>query len=377
MTSKERMMLAVRGEKPDRLPVTVHQWQGWHLDHYMDGISTLEAFERTGMDAAIQYFEAMGQFWIPDAEKHIAQSDEWRDEITVVDPHPDHKVLHHTIHTPGGTLTYKTEGNRKTTWITEYLIKQHEDVDLIARYMPVAKLDKGPVEEAYDEVGDRGILRGFVWGDQAGCWQHACCLMDIQDLILEAFDNPDWVHRLLSALLEKKLRFIEESLSGAKFDLIETGGGASSDTLISPSFHREFCLPYDREMHRALHDAGHLVTYHTCGGMMHILDLRSCENETDASETLTPPSAAAATSPTRRRSPGAPIDSRRSSMIGGMDQHSVLTSGTPEQVRAEVHRLFEGSGKDGAYTLSCSDHFFDTPAENLMAYAEAARECRY
>ncbi|MHC4648362.1 MAG: uroporphyrinogen decarboxylase family protein, partial [Planctomycetota bacterium] len=241
------MMRALKMEKPDRLPVTIHQWQQWHLDKYMGGMDSLSAFRATGLDASTQYFEAMGQFWIP--------------------------LLHHTITTPGGTLTYKTAGNLKTTWITEYLIKRHEDIDLIEKYMPVARLDKEKVAAEYDAVGDAGILRGFVWGDQAGCWQHACCLMDIQQLIMETFDNPDWVHSLMQVLLDKKVRFIEESLAGAKFDLIETGGGASSDTVISPKVHREFCLPYDRQMHLALHEHGFISTYHTCGGMMNLLDL--------------------------------------------------------------------------------------------------------
>ena len=62
MTSKERMMCAVSGEKPGRLPVTVHQWQGYHLEEFLNGISDLEAFEKFGMDAAIQYFQDTGQF---------------------------------------------------------------------------------------------------------------------------------------------------------------------------------------------------------------------------------------------------------------------------------------------------------------------------
>ena len=74
MTSKERMLRAIRREKPDRLPVTIHQWQQYHLDHCMGGVDALEAFKATGMDAAIQYFEAMGQFWIPNAEKYLVQS---------------------------------------------------------------------------------------------------------------------------------------------------------------------------------------------------------------------------------------------------------------------------------------------------------------
>lgn len=373
MTSKERMMRALQGEKPDRLPVTVHQWQQYHLDEYLNGMIPLDAFKATGMDAAIQYFELMGQFWVPNAEKYVVQSGEWRDEVKVVQDDPNNRLLHHTIHTPEGSMTYKTGANRTTTWILEYLIKRDEDIELIRKYMPVASLNKAKVAAAYDEVGDAGIMRGFVWGDQAGCWQHACCLMDVQELIVKAMTDPEWVHRLLRVLLEKKLLFIEESLRDAKFDLIETGGGSGSDTVISPDMHREFCMPYDREMHRALHDAGHIITYHTCGGMMHILD-QIIENETDASETLSPPGTGGnITEPRKVRE----VFSGKVAMIGGMDQFNILTTGTKEEIRGEVRRLFEGFGRDGGYILSTSDHFFETPVENLRSYAEAARECVY
>ena len=83
MTSKERMLRAIRREKPDRLPVTIHQWQQYHLDHYMGGVDALEAFKATGMDAAIQYFEAMGQFWIPNAEQYVVQTPEWRENASM------------------------------------------------------------------------------------------------------------------------------------------------------------------------------------------------------------------------------------------------------------------------------------------------------
>ena len=68
MTSKERLLAAIHNETPDRLPATVHQWQGYHLDKYMNGISDLEAFKQVGLDAQIQYFEDMAQFWLVDAD---------------------------------------------------------------------------------------------------------------------------------------------------------------------------------------------------------------------------------------------------------------------------------------------------------------------
>lgn len=373
MKSKERMLRALRGGKPDHLPVTVHQWQQYHLDHYMGGVDALTAFKATGMDAAIQYFEAMGQFWIPNAEKYVVNTPQWREDIQVIKNDPEDKILNHTIYTPEGILTYKTGGNSTTTWILEYLIKKHDDINLIEKYMPVAKLNKDNIIKVYDEIGDAGILRGFVWGDQAGCWQHACCLMNAQDLIMEAMDHPKWVHQLLGILLQKKLKFIEESLNGAKLDLIETGGGASSDTLISPSMHKEFCLPYDRKIHEALHVVGHISTYHTCGGMMNILDL-IVANGTDVSETLSPCGTGGnITEPKKVRK----VFGGKVAMIGGMDQFNVLTTGDANQIKAEVHRLFEGFGINGGYIMSTSDHFFETPVENLQIYARAAKECNY
>ncbi|MBK7711574.1 MAG: hypothetical protein IPJ37_11910 [Bacteroidales bacterium] len=371
MNSKERMMCAINGEKPDRLPVTVHQWQGYHLDTYMNGITPLEAFKQVGMDAAIQYFADMGQFWLVDADFAKFSTPEWKDEVQVINDHPEKRINHHRIITPGGDLTYKTAGNRKTTWITEYLIKKDEDLELIRKFMPVPRLDKKPLEAVYNEVGDNGIVRGFVWGDQAGCWQHAACLYDINELIIKAMTDPGWVHTLMGILLDKKLEFVN-SMKGAKFDLVETGGGSSSSTLVSPDLHKEFCMPYDRKMHDALHSLGFKITYHTCGGTYGIEEY-IVANGTDCSETLAPKK--------HRRKPGTMGTQRKSwkriSLIGGIDQYNVLTDGPHDKIKNMVHTLFEKVGYDGGYICACSDHFFETPVENIKIMADAARDCIY
>jgi hypothetical protein len=371
VTSKERMLCALERGKPDRLPASVHQWQRYHLEVYLDGISELEAFERFGLDAQIQYFQDMGQFWLPDADFTVLNTPQWTDEAEVISDDPDNRLVHHTVRTPQGTLTYKTAGNRTTTWISEYLIKHDEDIAVIEKYMPVPKLDPHPVNALYDTIGDRGILRGFVWGDQAGCWQHACCLVDVNDLILACLDKPGWVHELLRILLDKKLAFVA-SMKGARFDVIETGGGAASSTLISPTIHEQFCLPYDRTLHDALHELGFKITYHTCGGTLGIEEM-IVDNGCDASETLAPPSIGGNQEPWEFKIKVG----TRLALIGGMDQFSVCTNGTRQQIRDKVFELFEKVGCDGGYICSMADHFFDTPPEKLTFYADAARECVY
>ncbi len=372
MTPKERLLAALARQKPDRLPVTVHQWQQYHLDTYMGGLDDLAANRAVGFDAQIQYFESMDQFWLTDADFTKLKSVDWRDEAVVVSSDPDHRVVHHDITTPRGKLTYKTEGDRKTTWITEYLIKRDEDIDLIRDFMPVPRLDPVPVASRYDQVGDHGILRGFVWGDQAGCWQHAACLMDINALMMAAIDKPDWVHALLKILLEKKLRFIE-SMRGARFDLIETGGGSASSTA--------YLAPHARRVLPALRQ-GH--------ARRPARPWASWSPTTPAAAPSASRSSSSATAPTPpRRWPRVSIGGNqepwefkrkiagRLALIGGVDQHNTLTTGSREDIRRAVFKLFETVGDQGGYICSASDHFFETPVANLKAFAEAAHECRY
>jgi hypothetical protein len=126
-------------------------------------------------------------------------------------------------------------------------------------------------------------------------------------------------------------------------------------------------------MHEALHRAGQRITYHTCGGMMHILDL-ILANGTDASETLSPPGVGGTiTDPNQVRAQFA----GKLAMIGGLDQFHILGDGTTEEIQAEVKRLAEGFGSDGGYICSAADHFFEAPVENLKAFAAAARQCVY
>jgi len=361
MTSKERMLTALARGVPDRVPPTVHQWQKFHLDTRLGRISDLEAFRRFGLDASL--------LRVPFLPMEEAS---WKVERREVESPPGEQRFQVTVTTPEGQLENLVGENPVTRWNITYLVKRHEDLALIEKYMPAPRLDREALRRDYEALGQDGIVRGFVFGEQGGCWQDACCLMGTQELILEAADHPDWVHEFLCVLWRKKARFIAESLDGAAYDLIETGGGAASSTVISPQYFREFCLPYDRRMHDALHSLGHRVVYHTCGGMMAILELIA-ENGCDACETLAPP---AIGGDARPRELKARIG-QKLALIGGLDQVTVLEAGTPEQIRRHVHEMFEAYGTGGGYIMSPSDHFFHMSAENLQAYAQAARECVY
>jgi uroporphyrinogen decarboxylase len=362
MTPRQRMLTALQGGIPDRLPATIHQWQPYHLKTFMGGLSDIEAFRSIGLDASITIWDA----------NEGKSTPEWQVDTRTTRIDAGNLRIDITITTPEGILTQQDEANDKTTWTVDYLIKTPADMLLVKKYLPVPILCKEVVTHTRAALGQSGILRGLVFGEQAGPWQHAASLMGVEKLIMQTYDDPAWVHELLQGLTEKKLQFIDQSLRGADFDLIEMGGGAASSTVISPKIFKQFCLPYDRALHDALHAVGHKVVYHTCGGMMPILELIT-QNGCDASETLSPAEIGGDAVPAEiKRRIGSQV-----CLIGGLDQINILSYGTPAQVKAAVHSLFETVGPGGGYILSAADHFFDAPVEHLQALAEAARECVY
>lgn len=188
---------------------------------------------------------------------------------------------------------------------------------------------------------------------------------------MSSYDDPDWVHELLRILQARKKIYIQ-SMAGARYDILELGGGSGSSTVISPKMFEKFVAPYDSELIQVAHEAGQRISYHTCGGMMPILEMVA-DMGPDAMETFTPAAMGGDVDLAKAK---ARIGDRVC-MIGGFDQFHFLIDCSPEQTRAEVRRCFEAAGGGGSYILSPSDHFFDADPKLIRAFAEEARSCVY
>lgn len=385
MNAKERMLAALQGQVPDRLPVTTHHVMAHFLDTHMGGISTQVFFDHFGMDAILWTVPhkpgpSADEYPDPDqgevgflGSRRVASAD-WR---VVEEEVPD--TAYHTVRyrflTLGGELSMVLQSDAYTTWVAEHLIKDNRDIDLIGQYATAPYCDVAAVNGQAADFGNRGLVRGHictfdVFG-QPGTWQDAACLVGIQKLILATYDDPEWVHTLLRILQCRKVTYVR-SLAGAAYDLLELGGGDASSTVISPRIFDEYVAPYDSELIALAHQAGQRIAYHTCGGMMPLLE-RIADMNPDAMETFTPPDM------------GGDVDlaeakrriGERVCMIGGFDQFHFFTGCSPEETRAEVRCCFRAAGGGGGYILSPSDHFFDAQPELVAAYADEARRCVY
>jgi hypothetical protein len=352
----------------------------------MDGKSDVEIFDHFGLDA-IHWTaphrpdSSNGEYYDPsqtDTEnprfsKRIS-SDNWRISQESL-PDSEYETTRYTITTPKGSLTTVLQRNEYTSWVSEHLIKEKTDIDIIAEFVTAPKCDVEQVNKEAEAFGERGMVRGHVPGfdiyGQPGCWQDAAVLLGIEKLIYATFDDPEWVHELLSILYRRKEVYIR-SLEGANYDLLELGGGDASTTVISPKIFRQFVAPYDSKLIELAHEAGQRIAYHTCGGMMPILEDIAAMNP-DAMETFTPPDMGADV----RLAEAKQRIGDKVCMIGGFDQAHYFMTCTEDETRAEVRRCFEEAGASGGYILSPSDHFFDADPDLLAAFADEARKCIY
>ncbi len=292
MTSRQRLLAAITRSVPDRLPATTHHVMPYFLDRYLGGVTAQHFFDDFGFDAIVWTVPhrpdpARGEYSDPlqgepgFLESRRVSTDDWRvysEDVSTT----GRKRTRHRFVTPRGEISMTLEDAGYTAWVVEPLVKQKSDIDIIGQYATAPKCDVPAVNNVACAFGERGIVRGHiccfdVFG-QPGCWQDAACLVGPQNLIMAAHDDPAWVHELLGILQRRKLQFIE-SLAGARYDILELGGGDASASVISPRMFDEFVAPYDSVLIDAAHRVGQRIVYHNCGRIMPMLE-RIAEHET-------------------------------------------------------------------------------------------------
>ncbi len=386
LTSRQRLLTAIANEKPDVLPVTTHHVMPYYLERFQNNISIQEFFDKFGFDSIKWYVSQLpdtkkGEYTKDSNKKRgflempVIVSDNWQVKEEQL-PNDKYKTVKYTVVTPKKALTMILQSNEYTTWITEHIIKEDEDIEVIANYLPMPIGDVEGSKSALEEIGEKGILRTHIPSTidmfgQPGCWQDACCMYGTEQLIMKTYDDPSWVHQLLKIIKGRKENYIN-TLSNTAYDIIELGGGDGCTSVISPSIFDDYVAPYDKSLIETAHKNGMKISYHLCGSKMALID-SIAHMGMDALETLTPVAM------------GGDADLRvikeklgdKMCLIGGFDQNNNFVSGTEEQTRQAVTKCFEEAGENGGYIIAPSDHFFDAKDELLYAFTQQAHSIKY
>lgn len=113
------------------------------------------------------------------------------------------------------------------------------------------------IRKACELITDRPVLAGII-----GPFSLAARLLDVTEIMMDCYDEPDMVH----TVLEKCTAFLVEyakAYKAAGADGIVMAEPVSG--LLSPALEEEFSSPYVKEIVDAVQDDGFIVIYHNCG----------------------------------------------------------------------------------------------------------------
>jgi uroporphyrinogen decarboxylase len=194
-------------------------------------------------------------------------------------------------------------------------------------------------------------------------YERASTLRGQENLMVDFYDHPDFVHELFDALSRWNCRLSAEAIARFPLDAVYFGDdwGQQRGLQMGPRLWREFIRPAFARMCRTVRDAGQFVFLHSCGNVAELFDdlidlgvdcINPFQPEVMDVEQLLP----------RYR--------RRLTFHGGLSTQYTLPYGSPEQVRAETRRLLE-LGREGSYLFGPSNATIDdAPLENILAFLD-------
>ena len=194
-------------------------------------------------------------------------------------------------------------------------------------------------------------------------FERAWSLRGMEQLLMDMFESPDFVHDLFGRITEYNLQMIDIALH-EDVDCVRFGDdwGSQHGLIMGPALWREFVKPYIARMYKRVRDAGKYVMIHSCGDVKEVFpDL--VEIGLNIFNPFQPE--VMDVFETKRKYYG------QLSFFGGISVQRLLPLGTPDEVRRETRRLLWELGKGGGYIATPShDIPSDVPAENMAAMLE-------
>jgi len=193
-------------------------------------------------------------------------------------------------------------------------------------------------------------------------YERAWTLRGMENLMMDFFDHPQFVHELLNTIADWNITQVREA---TKYDIdavyFGDDWGQQQGLQMGPGLWHEFIRPVVARMYDAVHEAGKSVMIHSCGDVDELFDDLvaiglNCFNP------FQPEVMDVAALMRHYRG--------RLAFHGGLSTQRTLPYGTTDDVRRETRHLLE-LGRDGGYVFSPAHAVEgDVPLGNMLAFIE-------
>ena len=398
MSSKQRLLAALRGQEPDRVPIApmVFPLVRKHFGS-RSWVCELQAAKKFDFDPMIHLFCFDGapvhnNLRFLNGNYTYAGRSYFEDMApgVTIDLHierlEDSTIVQRTIKTPAGELrdvvkqmlvveerfygSTMIENIRgfygPPDWI-ERLIKGPEDLERVKYLLTMpTKTELNRLKVIRDAVGENGLLQVDVGGPFDDLAEYA---MDVADIRAAYLNDRPFFDAIIKVFWEYQMKlsraYLEAGVESLNACWMQCGESAGW----TPEEFRELFLPLLKEHVELAHEYGAIFDYLEELKVANYMPML-VEAGADAVHTLCPPPDGDIDLAAVKRKFG-----DRISLRGNLDSLGVAEKGTPQEVDEAVRQMIEIAAAGGGYILSVSDTVTaDWPDENVRAFFGAGRK---
>ena len=150
--------------------------------------------------------------------------------------------------------------NDEVPTVIGHVVETEEDADNLVVPSVGAKrtgIYIDSMKKAVEKITDRPVFAGVI-----GPYSLAGRLMDMTEIMIKCYTEPEIVHKVLEKVTQFSIEYIKayKEVGANGFVMAEPAAG-----LLSPDLNAEFSTPYVKHINDAVQDENFICIYHNCG----------------------------------------------------------------------------------------------------------------